>query len=74
MTRRLFTILGRTSLLLGLATPVAADDPVDPAGQPLESSAEDEGEVGGSRWPSTTTAWWPTPGSSCRPPWPSTWA
>lgn len=46
MTRRLCTILVCTSLLLGVATPVAADDPVDPAGQPVESGAEDDGEVG----------------------------
>lgn len=46
MTRRLFTVLVCTSLLLGLATPVAADDPVDPAGQPVESGPEDDGEVG----------------------------
>jgi hypothetical protein len=46
MTRRLCTILVCTSLLLGVATPVAADEPIDPAGQPVESSAEDDAEVG----------------------------
>jgi hypothetical protein len=46
MTRRLFSVLVCTSLLLGLVTPVAADEPVDPAGQPVESGAEDDAEVG----------------------------
>jgi len=45
VTRRLFTAHVCTSPLLGLATPVAADDPLDPAGQPVESSAEDDAKV-----------------------------